>query len=59
LDALVRRVEKSAASPEAKFEQVLEHERSISPSLGGRAVMDDHRERDKTRQKQLGLFESG
>jgi hypothetical protein len=58
LDALVRRVEKSAANPEAKFEQVLEHERSISPSLRGRTVMDDRRERDTIRHKQLGLFDS-
>jgi hypothetical protein len=58
LDALVRRVEKSPASPEANFQQVLHHERAISPSVGGRTVMDDRREQKSVRQKQLRLFEN-
>ncbi len=56
LDSLVRRVEKSAAAPEAKFREVLEHERAISPSIGGRTVMDDKRERQPKKQTQLSLF---
>jgi len=56
LDALVRRVEKSAAAPEARFEEVLNHERTISPSLGGRTVMDDRRRSKPSPPKQLGLF---
>ena len=56
LDALVRRVESSAAAPEARFQEVLAHERAISPSLGGRTVMDDRRDRKVKAQKQLTLF---
>jgi len=56
LDALVRRVEASAAAPEARLQEVIEHERSISPSIGGRTVMDDRRERKIQVQKQLSLF---
>ncbi len=37
LDDLVRRVEETAA-PEANFQAVVEHERAISPKLGGRTV---------------------
>jgi hypothetical protein len=37
LDQLVRRVE-GEAQPEADFYRVLEHERAISPKLGGRTV---------------------
>ena len=37
LDQLVRRVE-AEAQPEADFHRVLEHERAISPKLGGRTV---------------------
>ncbi len=56
LDALVRRVEKSAAAPEARFEQALQHERTISPSLDGRTVMDERRERKNEIGAQLNLF---
>jgi hypothetical protein len=56
LDALVRRVEASAAAAEARLQEVIEHERSISPSIGGRTVMDDRRERKIQVQKQLSLF---
>lgn len=56
LDSLVRRVEKSAAAPEARFEEVLQHERTISPAVGGRTVMDDRRERKDQRERQLTLF---
>ncbi|MFL6450603.1 MAG: DUF763 domain-containing protein [Bryobacteraceae bacterium] len=56
LDALVRRVEQSAAAPEARFQDVLQHERAISPSLGGRTVMDDKRERKQETKGQLSLF---
>src|SRR4051812_34731197 len=41
LDSLVRHVESSAAAPEAKFREVLAHERAISSTIGGRTVMDD------------------
>jgi hypothetical protein len=37
LDQLVRRVE-AEARPEADFDRVVEHERAISPKLGGRTV---------------------
>jgi hypothetical protein len=56
LDSLVRRVEQSAAAPEAKFQEVLQHERTISSSVGGRTVMDDRRERKREAQRQLSLF---
>jgi hypothetical protein len=56
LDALVRRVESSAAAPEARFQEALDHERTISPCIGGRTVMDDRRERKVKAQKQLTLF---
>ncbi len=46
LDNLVRRVEQNA-EPEAHFERLVKHERSISRALGGRTVMDD---------RQLKLF---
>jgi uncharacterized protein len=51
LDRLVRRVEQQCR-PEAEFEKVLNHERQISPSLNGRTVMDDKRQRPA----QLRLF---
>jgi hypothetical protein len=56
LDSLVRRVENSAAAPEARFREALQHERAISPSLGGRTVMDDRRERRPEKPSQLSLF---
>ena len=42
LDSFVRAVENRLA-PEAAFEEVVARERAISPSLGGRTVMDDRR----------------
>jgi hypothetical protein len=55
LDALVRRVEKSASAPEARFQEVLRHEHAISPAVGGRTVMDDRAEITKAN-RQLSLF---
>jgi len=55
LDKLVRSVE-SRLSPEADFERVVEHERAISPALGGRTVMDDRRDRRKKVTGQMSLF---
>jgi uncharacterized protein len=40
LDAFVRQVEKAYA-PEVRLQDVIEHELSISSSLGGRSVFDD------------------
>jgi hypothetical protein len=42
LDKLVRLVEQRYR-PAAHFENIMDHERQISPSLGGRTVMDDRR----------------
>jgi len=50
LDRFVRGVEERF-TPRANFDAVLEHERAISPSLGGRTVFDDAR-----RSGQLSLF---
>jgi len=47
LDQLVRRVEQSV-EPEANFEAVVAHERSISRSINGRTVMDDRQEKRKS-----------
>ena len=55
LDSLVRRVEQKLA-PEANFGRVLEHERTISPSLGGRTVADDRRDRRTAAVSQMNLF---
>ena len=44
LDQMVRRVEQTR-EPQADFERVIQHERAISPSLAGRTVQDDRRER--------------
>jgi len=44
LDRFVRSVEKNL-QPQADFTAALEHERRISPSLGGRTVMDARRHR--------------
>src|SRR3954453_3149916 len=56
LNGFVRRVEKSAAAPEARFEEVVEHEHAISSSVGGRTVMDDKKERRSKADRQLNLF---
>ena len=55
LDNLVRTVEQRL-QPEADFERVLAHERAISPSLGGRTVMDDRKQRRRPANQQLRLF---
>src|SRR6185369_1246355 len=50
LDRFVRSVERRFG-PEADFDAAIAHERAISPSLGGRTVMDDRPAR-----RQLRLF---
>jgi hypothetical protein len=55
LDALVRRVEQHFA-PEANFHRVIDHEMAISPSLGGRSVFGDRKEKREQRRGQLSLF---
>jgi hypothetical protein len=51
LDGLVRRVEERF-EPTADFERTIQHERAISPGLGGRTVMDDK----KRKKGQMSLF---
>jgi hypothetical protein len=51
LDALVRRVEERF-DPTADFERTIQHERAISPALGGRTVMDGK----KPKKGQMSLF---
>jgi len=53
LDAFVRAVE-TRLSPAAKFDDVVGDERAMSPSRGGRTVMDDRRAPSSARQ--LDLF---
>jgi hypothetical protein len=55
LDQLVRRVEQQYR-PEANFERVVDHELTISSSLGGRSVVDDRRDKRIERIGQLKLF---
>jgi uncharacterized protein len=58
LDAFVRAIEQRRA-PEADVEATIAHERAISPSLGGRTVMDDRARRPQpatARKGQLDLF---
>lgn len=56
LDKLTRMVE-NQRDPLADFTAALEHERSISPSLGGRTVFDDGRPRKQpSPDPQLSLF---
>jgi uncharacterized protein len=56
LDRLTRTVEREG-SPLADFSAALEHERQISPSVGGRTVFDDRRQPGrKDAAKQLSLF---
>src|SRR5262249_12755912 len=50
LDRFVRAVE-DRLSPDADFDAVVAHERSISPQLGGRTVSEG-----RTRQRQPRLF---
>jgi hypothetical protein len=53
LDRLARAIERRY-SPEANFEAVMEHERAISPLIGGRTVFDKPEQLSKP--KQLSLF---
>ena len=55
LDGLVRAVEQHYRA-EADFEQVVEHEFAISPSLGGRSVFDDQKQKCAPEREQLSLF---
>ncbi|HWF39824.1 MAG TPA: DUF763 domain-containing protein [Candidatus Acidoferrales bacterium] len=55
LDRFTRKVEHSH-NPKAHFEEVLAHERAISPAIGGRTVFDDRPHRLK-RVSQLNLFD--
>jgi hypothetical protein len=48
----MRNLEKTAI-PQADFRRALLHERALSPSLGGRTVLDD---RKKETARQLDLF---
>jgi uncharacterized protein len=54
LDRLTRSVEEDR-EPLADFHAAMEHERAISPSLGGRTVFDD---RPISKPRQLNLFRS-
>lgn len=55
LDRLTRAVEQNR-DPMADFAGALEHERAISPSIGGRTVFDDRPSRRKPDDPQLSLF---
>jgi hypothetical protein len=58
LDAFARTIERRRV-PEADVDRAIAHERAISPSLGGRTVFDDKRQRERpsgTRRGQLNLF---
>ncbi len=65
LDELVRAVEQQL-EPVADFERIVQHEQAISPSLNGRSVFDDNREKraaakrqpakQRTPTEQLSLF---
>jgi len=57
LDRFVRGIEARLA-PAADFDRALAHERTISPSLGGRTVFDDRRRVTRPRGGQLDLFGS-
>jgi hypothetical protein len=54
LEAFTRAVEERGAA-EARFDEVVAHERAISGSIGGRTVLDDRRERRRVGE-QLRLF---
>jgi hypothetical protein len=55
LDKFARAIE-ARRGPEADVEATIAHERAISPSLGGRTVMDD-RGRRRSSRGQLNLFD--
>jgi len=54
LERFTRAIERNAG-PEADFERVLEHERSISRKLGGRTVFDDKPPRSAPRQMHINF----
>jgi hypothetical protein len=54
LEKFVRAVEERA-EPVADFDRVIEHERAISPGLGGRTVLDDRKKRGGA-SRQMSLF---
>jgi hypothetical protein len=56
LERFVRAVEQRRG-PRAEFDAALAHEYKISPSLGGRSVLDDARKRVPVERKQLSFFE--
>jgi hypothetical protein len=57
LDKLTRKVEANL-DPIADFSAAIEHEREISPSLGGRTVFDDRpAKRKDAAKRQLSLFD--
>jgi hypothetical protein len=55
LDKLTRTVEQRRA-PEANFDAVLQHERELSPELGGRTVFSNAKP-TRPKRRQLNLFE--
>ncbi len=59
LDRLTRRIEQEM-SPNANFREALAHEHAISPSIGGRTVLDDRKHpraiKEPSQNKQLSLF---
>ena len=57
LDRFVKVVEQQM-EPAADFEAVLEHERAISPALGGRTVFDDKRPKPRPGPQQMNLWEA-
>ena len=57
LDRFVKVVEHQL-EPTADFDAVVQHERAISPSLGGRTVHDNARAKRKASPRQMSLWES-
>jgi hypothetical protein len=58
LDRFVKLVERQL-EPRADFDAVVEHERAISPALGGRTVFDDKRSAPEPGPRQMSLWEDG
>ncbi|MFB3777212.1 MAG: DUF763 domain-containing protein [Bryobacteraceae bacterium] len=56
LDRFVKLVERQM-EPRADLDALVEHERAISPSLGGRTVLDDKRSSRKPPPRQMSLWE--
>ncbi|MDQ2774805.1 MAG: DUF763 domain-containing protein [Acidobacteriota bacterium] len=57
LDRMVQTVERRYR-PLANFDRVLQHERAISPELGGRTVFDAPKKPQSKNERQLSLFDS-